>query len=270
MKTYSLLCVLAAILVTANVSAIELPELLIPVSGQEEQQVRAKQDYFLKKHNYFAKRHRIVRINTDVLLNAPRFRITFFDDASVTVRRERIQYGGPEERSTFIWKGHMENQPIEDFLGEGELTDEDLLGVGELTDDIREDYSLLVGVSIWGAKKVYDPETGLTASLTALDWKTSRPINSVDSSKGQYAFFSVRADISPLSLSTTFTLRALGLDRRYHILIEEDPAKRISPRPIFNEGGPQNVAERNYRLLLFEQFLEFLGPDPRRVTDQQE
>ena len=256
MKTCSLLCVLA-ILVTPDSSASELPELLIPVTGQAEQQVREKQGYFLKKHTYFAKRHRIVRVDTDVLFNEPTFRITFFDDASVIVRRDEFEYRGTE-KSRFIWKGHMEGQGIalEDFLTEGNSPER-----------ARIEYSALVEVWIAGAKQVYHPETGTSSSLVGLDAKTMKPINSVDPSKGEYEFYDIGTEIAPLSLSATFRLHSLDPDKRYLIVMEVDPAKLLSPGHF---GGPKDATEAAFRKLQYEQYLEFLGPDPRRATDQQE
>jgi len=236
-----------AALLSSAVSADELPELFIPVTEQEEQQVREKQDYFLKRSNYFAKRHRIVRVNTDVLFNEPRFRITFFDDASITVQRKSVDQG-----AMITWKGQMENQPI---------SVEEFVRAGDPRDVARDAYSTWVDVSISAAKQVYDPETGRSAPLIGRDLKTGRPINSVDSSKGQYTFYHAGAEISPLSLKKTYRLRPLEWDSRYHILYEEDPAKRITPGLFGN--GPVNKADMNYRRLQYKQYLEFLGPDPR-------
>jgi hypothetical protein len=41
-------------------------------------------------------------------------------------------------------------------------------------------------------------------------------------------FYSITAEISPLSLSSTFRIKSLGLDRRYHIVMELDPAKQLT------------------------------------------
>lgn len=258
MRSGFLICLVTAILAAPPVAwASDLPELFIPVSGQEEQQVRRENQYFLKLHNYFAKRHRIVRVNTGVLFNAPRFRITFFDDMSISVRRDSITYNG-ESKAMFSWTGRMENQPI---------APEDFLSRGHPPDRANDAYAAVVEVSIAGSSYVYDPKTGRSSSLASRDSKTLRPTASVDRSKGQYKIRAIQTEISPLSLSTTFRLKPLETDKRYHVLIETDPAKILSPGI---EGGPRNEAEREFRIQQYKQFVESLGPDPRHINNRPE
>lgn len=243
----SMFLLAVAALLPSAVAADEVPELLVPVTEEEEGTVRANDSYLLKRYSYFSKRHRIVRVNSNVLFNEPRFRITFFDDASIIVRRERVNRG-----AMVTWEGQMENQPI---------TVEELVRAGDSPDVARDWYSALVNVSISAAKQVYDPKTGRSESLVKRDLRTLRPNNAVDSAKGQYAFYQASAEISPLSMGKTYRLRPLEWDSRYHILYEEDPAKRISPG-VFG-GGPFNETDMRYRQLQYKQYLEFLGPDPR-------
>ncbi|HNP36623.1 MAG TPA: hypothetical protein PKK10_12300 [Woeseiaceae bacterium] len=248
MKQAILISLVVVLVKMPSATVSGLPEFLIAVPAAEEQQVAAANADELKRQVYFAQRYRLVLVDVGVLRHAKEFRVSFFDDSYVNVVRRDLKH--EKDSPGLIWTGSMLDQPV---------SRADLTAQGLSPQFADETYNLLVGVSIFGTKYVYDPTSGRSVSMAGLDATTMRPLGDRVDTKGKYEFFALAADFSLESLESTFRLMPLASDRRYHLLLELDTDKLISPARF---GGPKSESERIIRRHLYERYLESQGIDP--------
>ena len=140
-------------LMLSNVSTADAPELLIPVTGEEAKRIIAANEYFIKKEEYFAKRHRIVRVKTDLLFgDEENLTLSLFNDVSIPIKRKEIEVldGG----INFTWYGQYAVTPF--------TVDEFVQSNAHLREEIaRRVYGNLFDIRISGTKYVFtdDPAT---------------------------------------------------------------------------------------------------------------
>lgn len=243
-------------IVSCVVSADDVPELLIPVTGAEKRRVVAENGYAVREHAYFARRYRIVKVNFDALLDAKSFRVSLFDDESLTVTQRSLVHS--DDGATFHWEGLMEDQD--------EFTVDDLMQQGFPQEQAKEMYFAMVGVTIPGIQYVFDRDTHRSRPLADIDPATGQRAHTIEAARNQAGSFVIGAEFSPPILSTTFRLLALESDRRYYLFLEVDPQKRLTPG-MFRQGGPYDEQDMAYRRRLYEQYIESLGEPPPGMRD---
>lgn len=102
---------LTVTLILPNIAIAEHPELLIPAIGEDQERVLSANEYFVKKGAYFAKRYRIVRVDTELLLGSDAaLTISFFDDVSIPVVRTGIDVRN--RGVNFTWRGRYASVPF--------------------------------------------------------------------------------------------------------------------------------------------------------------
>jgi len=251
----------------------QAPELFIPVTGSEEAIVQAKNAYFLKKELYFAKRHRIVRINTDLLLQDEKSRAqiiaNLFDDVTftyeVTERDIKPDQLGARLRARFT------NPPtglVRDFMNVGSgMT---LSAAESLLDDVY-------GLSILGALYVHDARRDrFWPAYLFTNYAPGRPSSEVRPKKlppshaTTYGFWSNILD--PFSNDKYF-LRSIPGDPQYHVVWQIDYSKTFA-KP--DHPGDEIMWPEERRLenesnrLAHAEFLLSLGPNPREATEHRD
>lgn len=95
-----------------KIDIASLPKLLIPVDQNEITDILNNNDLFIRQHLITAKRHRIVKINTDVLFGEDVFTITPFDDVPHVVKKEDLSL--TSYRGLQKWRGKFLS-PAPDF-----------------------------------------------------------------------------------------------------------------------------------------------------------
>ena len=262
MKQSLVVVALSTVLFSTGVAADEM-ELLVPISGEEMSKVEAENAYFLKKHRYFAKQSKIVRINSEALKNAKNIHIELFGGVGLTAERHQFEEIAGRE---IVWTG-MVTDPAFDRSrydhGSKEKadcqyqTDFRIRLIGRSFD--REIYS----GAVFESGQDFMPKQGSLVDIRRND------------------FYTVLADIRLPTLPSQYKIRALEMSPEFHILIEVDrnleyPAGEIS-RPseavlellrryseVDENAIETTVIELKERQRKHEEFLRDLGPDPRR------
>ena len=247
--------------------AAKSQELLIAVSGGEENRVARANDYFLRKEGYFAKRFRIVRVNTDLLLgDVESFTITLFEGRMLPATRQSVEFG--EWNATFIWSGNQSSVP---FSAMDIATSNP-----SLTEKAANDiYENLTGFSVFGTQFVFDGKPELAEEVAGMrrDPNTGRIYHNRERLAGKLnrgtTVYSTRFDIRLVSneslAGTEYQLRPLPMDRRYSVLYEIDPNK-IFEVPRDQPASP----EIQERYQLYRDFVDSLGDDPRQAVQTME
>ena len=255
MKSY----VLAVLTIVSSLvpfdSFAELPELLTPVTGSEEAIVTSENDYFLKKHLYFAKRHRIVRVDLDLLESVEQFTISLFDDVSLAV--EVTELDVDRDKLVIRWKGRVIN-PKYSF--------DDLNRRLQNPEDAKSLHDGLFGLSISAGQFDYDEVSGANLPSHPRRSYLGRDRRIFDARINMSKFYGVSAEFSGPTLRDNYILKTLEMGGAYHILIEVDPTKTISPGPFDDPDDPEMGVKRRQ----YEEFLQSLGEDPRRAIIRRE
>lgn len=222
----------------------KLPELLIPLNQSEIATIRQENDYFIRSRLFFAKRHRIVRINETVLQSDEPFTISLFPNTRITVARESARI---EPDSLIHWKGKITDPSVSlsTFVNTG-MPEEEATAVWES----------IVGLSITGV--AYDRDIASNQSYPSNSEKNAqgfrRPENSSLITKS--AFYSFATNISLPSNGGTYQIRALESSPEFHIVLERDKSREFSVEP---STDPQNEKRRD----AYNSYMKSLGEDPR-------
>ncbi len=271
MVKYKFGVVLFAILgntpVTANAQA---PELLVAVTGSEEAVVRAKNEYYLKKESYFAKRYRIVQVNTDLLMQRgePNEQITvnFFDGVRLTydVVDSKIPPGGNSIR----FEALLTNPP---------LTVKDIAETDSSMSQYAAQliYDSAYGLSLVGARYVHDKKRDRFWPVGIFNnWVMGRPIPLSKPKKlnpRHETFFAVATEIIDPFSRTKYVLKPLVSDPRYHAVIDIDDSKIFTKPDHPNDTFPwlteESKGENTARRRAYDEFRLSLGDDPRSAAE---
>jgi hypothetical protein len=222
--------------------------LLTEVRGSEEATVRAKNEYFLKRELYFAKRHRIVKVNADVLKSEEAITIALFDGTALTLEVTSLKV----DSNGFItaWEGTIPNPPI---------SAEDLLDQVSTIEEARFLHSAMFTISIAATRYDYDEATGV--STPSYISKRTPKQNPEQGDLSISIFYGIHANISVPTLPERYWIRSLELSPKYHLLIEVDDSKTFPPGPLYDAEHPE-IAERRRR---YVDFLQSIGEDPRKA-----
>jgi hypothetical protein len=252
----------------SSVGHAQIPELLIPVDGAERDRVVESNEYFIKRGAYFARRYRVVRVNTELLLgDQPQVNASLFDDLSIFLTRDK--FSAPNDGQSFVWQGHYTAAPVtSDEFGR--------LNPNVLASKANIVYKHLFNVEIRGTQYVFDQDPADAEAVAGMrhDRTSGRIIYETERLAEKLArgtvVYSVRADLNLsaiLEYSPTYRgqevsevqIRPLPMDRRYSVVYELDPDKMI----YLDEPGTPKSPEQREKQRQYREFLDSLGPDPR-------
>lgn len=254
MKSF-FLTILAVSLFLSHALA-DAPEFLVPVTDSEEALARINNDYFLQKETYFAKQYRIVKVNTDLLLNADQIKISLFDDLAVTLQVSSVDV--QTDGATINWKGR--------FI-EPSISVDDLVAGGTSRGEAEVVAPHMNSIKIFAAQISFDETTRLKYQHSFARFEKYRISTQKFSADGKSAVYEVGFSIESIVLPNTYELVPLASDPQFHVLFELDLDKTFTKpieRPDPNVVGsyietPENAAKHQQ----YRDFLNSLGPDPR-------
>ena len=252
MKAFFLTILAASLSLFLSHALADAPEFLIPVTGSDEAIARVNNPYFLKKETYFAKQYRIVKVNTDLLLNADQIKIPLFDDLSVTLQVSKVNVH--VNGFTIGWTGR--------FI-EPSVSVDDLVAGGLSPKRAEALFQHVNSLSISAAQISFDETTRLKYPHYFPRFEKFLNSTRKFSSDGKSAVYEVGFLIEGIVLPKTYELIPLFSDPQYHVLIEVDRNK-LFVKPFEDDDTsytetPENIAKRQQ----YRDFLDALGPDPR-------
>lgn len=265
-----LLCIIAISAILPSLSFAQAPELLISVTGEENRRVAAANEYFLKKDGYFAKRHRIVRLNTDLLFGSEtNLTITLFDDVSFRVNRIEIERrnGG----DVFTWHGQYELP----FNREAYIKANRHMSV----ENANRRYDNLVDLKISGSLYVFDRDVAQAEEISGMrqDSQTGLIVNERLRLAGKLqrgtVVYSINSDLRPLlppeaprqdgsPFYGMFQIRSLPMDLRYAAVYEIDPSKNVK----LVDGARSLTSSEVDKHRRYREFVDSLGENPREAA----
>ena len=231
-------------------------EFLVPISSDEEQTLAQRNDYFLKKHGYIAKRQQIVRVDAGLLTEADSFRITFFEDAAITVRVKDVDI--VHEGKAIRWTGEI----IDPDLSAARLIDD-----GVDSDEAKVAAAELSKISIGAYQVALDQNQRRKYQIRSNrfdDIVKRRVAGSIDYDVSET--FGVYFDELNPNRYSRFRLIPFDQEPGYHLLIEVDRDKIVPARPHSGIEDAENARKR----IEYQQFLDSLGPDPNQAILQRE
>lgn len=252
----------------------QAPELFIPVTGSEETIVRTKNDYFLKRELYFAKRHRIVRVDSALLLqrDGPPDRITvnLFDDVKLLYEvTQPIRPSGDHRLLSF--KAQLVNSPTS--IDELRSLNSSLTRAGA-EQVLRSIYQL----SVTGRQYVHDPvrdrywptflinDHGYGCPASQGHPKQLKPTAET--------FYAFSSEIMHPFTNEKYILTYPYSDPRYNVIWQIDPSKTIvtpdDPAAAIQWSSEQLKRENEVKRRAYAEFLGYLGDDPRQATEERD
>ncbi len=235
----------------------QAPELLSPLTASEEAVVRAKNDYYIRKHTYAASRHRLVKVNTDLLTTAGPISITLFDDVSLVADGKSVDIDNLT--GSIIWHGQIAEPGIsaEDLIEQ--------LGSAEAADLA---FRAITRVDIYAFLNEVDKasDANLEILIDSRELLAPSRIDRFSNAKNNPdQFYGVNATLIPRVSPGRYELTLLGMGGPYHILYEIDETKLIFPDnvdgPVRAEIDPATAR----KLREYEAFRISLGEDPRET-----
>jgi hypothetical protein len=223
-----LITVLAAF--TANANPPDKPdELFIPVDASTYDRLYENNEFFIRQQLYFAKKHRIVKINTDLLMHdSEPFSITPFNDVKFKVFGNKK--AKPINQQSHIWDGQLSHPRIE--------TDDE---------DLNQRINA-VTLYISSGSVLYDPESGHSTDGMG-----------VSEENRQVAINMVGGKIKDRLGKKTVAIDVLPNNPDYNLIYLEDKTKRVGE-------GYENASERSNRL---DKFLKKLYDEKAKRKQQE-
>ena len=249
MPRYLLKMLMAALIALSIDSIAQNQELLTPVTGPELAEVRSNNEYFLKKHLYRAKQHRIVRVDMDVLLSEEPFVISLFGSDELAVVPSEVEILG-EDSTTIRWTGSFEN-PY--------LSVDELLSNADSIKQAAAMHDAMFGVQIYGAKYEHDTESGANFPVLARGNLPEEYYERHRTRSGNPTFYSVSANFYNNERTKRYQLKPLEMGGSNHILIETDPSKMVPAGLLVDPKNPEMAEKRREAI----EFFDSLGEDPR-------
>jgi hypothetical protein len=242
--------ILIGIIAASLSGGVAASDLLLPVPPDELRKVQKAAAYFLKKHLYFAKRHRIVTVDIAVLENEDRFDIPLFDGMVLTVEKTIAEFAA--NRTIYRWVGRNVDAPY---------TVGDLMAFGQSLESAEVMYTALARVSITGGLIEYD--RGNDASFPyyrELPDNTTAGLTLASKPEDDLFFGFVAKLPSPGSDGVNWLL-PLEMGGNYHLLFEVDHENMV---PGGDSGETKDPAAASKRQK-YNEFMDALGEDPRRA-----
>lgn len=231
-------------------------DLLVPVPPSEAMQVKAKNQYYVKKYLYLAQRYRMVRVRTDLLLTAEKVRIPLFDGQSLIFNVTRLKTD--DTRASIRWRGKLAAPPF---------SAKDLLARAPSIDSLKQAefiHDAYFSIYITAARYDFHPGTGLF--MPSVDYlKRILCDDPPDTKKKPRSVYGVTMDITIPGLKNEYRLESLTMSPGYHLFIEVDQSKIAPPGPLIDPEHPEMAARRR----AWSTFLQSLGDDPRGPAEEE-
>lgn len=260
---HKLMCI--ALLMLSPHLLAEVKEVLKPVSDVKASKIETYNESYLKKLLYFSIRHRIVEVNTDLLVNSKIddvFSFSPFDDLDLLLKTIRIKAYSNDRAS---WTGKIQ-VPASYIDKVNQLTPEERQGIGA-----EEFLTLLTSVNLIISTWDIDRDTGeaLIANSKRAEKLSPSPIE-VQESRGieRNAFQSVRGAIPVVTTGQKFYIVPLKYSPKYHVIYEVDQSKTYATGNDIPGEEPTRTSEDNRRSQLHKAFLDSL-PKKESDTDKQ-
>jgi len=259
-----------------------------PLTSSEEADARARNSYFIGKHTFGAKRHRLVNVNIELLETDGRIVIPLFDRKEIVADSTAIQIR--KTSGTLSWRGQIvQNIVTEEVI----LQAMDDQGVPEHLDHsgrakvARTLFAQLTEIQISAGFYERDSKTGANLNPITFTGLTAAGILGAMSpcQPNRYEKYSAdsnfvrgaSANLRVPNESATYRLDMLGMGGPYHILYEVDPSKREVPgNDVIPVGGPyesglsEEQERKNEALRLeFEVLNQSLGDNPHDVLYEE-
>lgn len=234
-------------------SAVERNEFIISLSPDLESRIIQENRFDVEEAAFFAKRYRIVRLNTDLLFeDTSEIAISPFPD--VTIRLRKQSFNRRNNDLGFTWTGRYTDTPLsrQEFIAQQGPSD----ASAERT--AGRIYDKIFSVRITGSKYTFDQKTGKTKSLSGMRYDpvqrrhvTEHEKFLADSRPDLAVFYEVLFNLHPPAIdsesnfpySAAYLLRSLPGDRRYHVIYELDESKTV-PTRLENAKPTAEQAER--------------------------
>lgn len=207
----------------------KLEELFIPVDTVMYDKLYQNNEFYIREKLYFAKKHRIVKINSDLLTqNTKPFSITPFNEVKFKISKSHKTK--KINQQTLIWDGQLSHPRIE-------------------TDDEQLNQSLN-GVTLYlhAGSVLYDPESGHSTDGMG----ESAQIR-------QVAIKKVNGKIKDRLGKKTVVIGVLPYNPDYNLIYLEDKAKKVGE-------GYSNANERTDKL---DRFLKQLNNEKTKRQQQE-
>ena len=225
--------------------------LLQDIQDSERATLRQINDYFLKVHLYDALNYRIVRVNMDALRSGEAIDIPLFNGRSVSI--EPISTQVRNEGAMLIWNGRISNPSI---------------SVQELASQVGSfDQASAIHDSLFRVKFIaaqYETDQGSQLNIPYVaarrtgEQKPTGP-KKVGGTSAQ-PFYGVTGSFRNQDSSSEYRIFPLEMGGPYHLLVELDQSKIVSPGPLNDADHPEMSQKRRER----EEYMRSLGDDPRK------
>ena len=252
--------------------------LLEPLSESEADDAIARNDYFIRKYTFAAKRYRLVKVNVAALESRESIVIPLFDDEQIVVSFKDMRIN--EFSGGYVWRGSL------------------------VQDDVTVEAILDHVPNVDAAQKILESMTDVSISVDLLerDVKSGANLNPVYSiaealSKEKPNRFAERhsnpnyvqgisadlATITNRSPYPEYLIRMLGMGGPYHVLVEVDPSRILvssddaiavdDQGPVKEESAVQELDEEERRRQILRgeirAFRDSLGPNPHDALYQE-
>ena len=228
-------------------------ELFQSLTGDELTRVQEENEYYIRKYAYNAKRYRLVKVNTGVLLDGENIEVTLFENDKFLVGYTSIDIDN--QTGAVHWQG-MVIHPT--------LRAESLLDTYGSLEAARTVYNALMSVELFCFLNEIDQASGFNLEMQVDPMETLREqdINRFESlSRDSHYFYGVKTNFTPRVLPGTYSLQLLGKGGAYHILLERDESKNY----MRDDQGQIDLSDPATAQLWsgYQEHKIELGPDPR-------
>jgi len=224
--------VLATLLSASMSVTAHTKELFKEVNGAKLQKILTYNETNISEAAYFAKRYRIVEVNSDLLFSDDEFTITPFEGVSITVRRDDAVDGS--YLGTAQWHGIIVSpeHPSISEIGVLDMDEQQAeaagLGPAQL-------YRMFFGVELYTYSWDIDKRTGVAFPSVQREQRASAFLmhngvatkESLDLEENAILSVSGRFNLQALGFGE-FRLESLQFTPKYHIIIELDSSKLFS------------------------------------------
>jgi len=195
--------------------------IFLPVDDEKAREVSEYNKYFLMDQLYFAKRHRIVEIDVDLLKRSKIITLNFFDDVNIPVVRASLKKGAG---SGYVWDGQMQFATLDDIFIPPES--EEVLREQGITRELLLEQ--VRGVTFYIYNWDVDNRTG-EAVYSAISPKgalSNKPLDASDLPDfTRKAFSSVSGKVTFHPTQQIFFITSLKFSPKYHVVYEYEHKK---------------------------------------------
>lgn len=239
-------------------------ELFLPLTEEQEEAVRRDNPYYLQKQLYFAKRHRIVRVNAGLLLSPElpaELTFNFFQDYSPTFS-VTVREIGPEQVRFRVDAVHVDPG----YKPEDWTSSNPEMSRASARELIRDIYTVVIN----GTKHVHDEARDRSWIVQNLNRAVFDGQGGVSNAKkldaSDAVYFAVGTKFHDPVLGTKYNVEPLVSDPRYSLVWETDFAKTYLKSDHGEDVGEPRGGQNQSRKSDHDAFLQALGDDPRAAT----